>query len=164
EKVYVKSLLEKNSSNSKKEYGEVLEKVRTSFWQLVFDKTKLEEKYEGLKISGTHDGFFSTADEPDIINQINKSGAKVLLVCLGAPKQEKWIYANRHKLHVALCMGVGGALDVFAGNVKRAPKIFIKCNLEWFYRLCKQPSRFGRFLVLPKFMMTVKKENKKNKK
>ncbi|MEG1441966.1 MAG: WecB/TagA/CpsF family glycosyltransferase [Oscillospiraceae bacterium] len=127
-------------------------------------KTKLEEKYEGLKISGTHDGFFSTADEPDIINQINKSGAKVLLVCLGAPKQEKWIYANRHKLHVALCMGVGGALDVFAGNVKRAPKIFIKCNLEWFYRLCKQPSRFGRFLVLPKFMMTVKKENKKNKK
>lgn len=121
---------------------------------------KLKEKYPGLNIAGMHHGYFTPADEPAIVEQINESGAKLLLVCLGAPKQEKWIYANREKLNVNLCMGVGGALDVFAGNVKRAPKIFIKCNLEWFYRMCKEPSRFGRFAALPRFMLTVKKSVK----
>ena len=121
-------------------------------------KKNLEERYPGLQVVGCRDGYFKTEDEPAIIAQINQSGAKLLLVCLGAPKQEKWIYQNRDKLQVNLCMGVGGALDVFAGEVKRAPEIFIKCNLEWFYRLCKQPSRIGRFAALPKFIYTVKKE------
>lgn len=121
----------------------------------------LKAKYKGLKISGTHHGYFKEEDEEEIIEKINNSGAKLLLVCLGAPKQEKWIYANRDKLNVKLCMGVGGAVDVFAGNVKRAPDMFIKMNLEWFYRLMKQPSRIGRFAALPKFMFTVMK-NKNN--
>ena len=60
-------------------------------------------------------------------------------------------------------MGVGGALDVFAGVAKRAPELFIKCNLEWLYRFCKNPSRLGRFATLPKFVMTVRKDKKKNK-
>lgn len=124
-------------------------------------KINLEKKYPGLVVSGTHDGYFKPEDEAEIVEQINSSGAKLLLVCLGAPKQEKWIYANRDKLNVNLCMGVGGAVDVFAGNVKRAPDIFIKLNLEWFYRFCKQPSRLNRFWALPKFMITVKKEMKK---
>lgn len=118
---------------------------------------KLEEKYPGLKIAGTHDGYFKDEDEENILKQINDSGASLLFVCLGAPKQENWIYKNRDKLKVNLCMGVGGTLDVFAGNVKRAPEIFIKCNLEWFYRMCKQPSRLGRFAVLPKFIKAVRK-------
>ena len=58
---------------------------------------------------------------------------------------------------VKLCIGAGGSLDVLAGTVKRAPEIFIKLNLEWFYRLCKQPSRIGRFMALPKFIITVAK-------
>ncbi len=120
-------------------------------------KENLEKKYPGLWVSGVRDGYFKTEDESEIIEQINNSGASLLLVCLGAPKQEKWIHKNKDKLRVNLCMGVGGALDVFAGTVKRAPDIFIKCNLEWFYRLCKQPSRIGRFAALPKFMITVKK-------
>ena len=95
---------------------------------------------------------------------INESGAKLLLVCLGAPKQEKWIFENKSKLtNVSLCMGVGGALDVFAGVAKRAPELFIKFNLEWLYRFCKNPSRLGRFATLPKFVMTVRKDKKKNK-
>lgn len=118
-------------------------------------KKNLEEKYPGLLVSGVHDGYFKEEDEGDIVKQINESGAKLLLVCLGAPKQEKWIAKHKNHLKVNLCMGVGGSLDVFAGTAKRAPEFFIKLNLEWFYRLCKQPSRIGRFMALPKFILTV---------
>ena len=121
-------------------------------------KKNLEQKYPGLQVCGTHDGYFKPEDEDGIIDAINQSGAKLLLVCLGAPKQEKWIAAHKDALCVNLCMGVGGALDVFAGTVKRAPELFIKCNLEWLYRFIKQPSRLNRFAALPKFMLTVKKE------
>ncbi len=121
----------------------------------------LKKTCEGLKIAGFRDGYFKPEDTEDIINQINESGADLLMVCLGAPKQEKWIYDNRDKLNVKLCIGAGGSLDVLAGEVKRAPEFFIKLNLEWFYRLCKQPSRIGRFMALPKFMLTVMKDGKK---
>lgn len=113
---------------------------------------KLSSLYPGINICGTRNGFFSESDIPEIIEQINSSGADILLVCLGAPKQEKWIYSNREKLNVSLAMGLGGSLDVYAGTVKRAPDIFIKLNLEWFYRLIKQPSRIGRMMSLPKFL------------
>lgn len=118
-------------------------------------KAKMEEKFPGLNVVGLRNGYFKDEDNDEIIDQINSSGAKLLLVCLGAPKQEKWIAAHRDRLKVNLCMGVGGTLDVFAGTAKRAPKIFIKLNLEWFYRFLKQPSRIGRFAALPKFMLTV---------
>ena len=84
-------------------------------------------------------------------------------MCLGAPKQENWIFYNRDKLKVKLALGLGGALDVFAGTAKRAPNIFIKLNLEWFYRLLKQPSRIGRFVALPKFIITVMRSRKGGK-
>ena len=125
-------------------------------------KANMTEKYPGINVVGTHDGYFKPEDEETIVEEINKSGAKLLLVCLGAPKQEKWIAKYKDKLNVGLCMGVGGTLDVFAGTAKRAPKIFIKLNLEWFYRLMKQPSRIGRYAALPKFVFAVKK-SKKNK-
>lgn len=126
-------------------------------------KAKMEEMYEGISIVGTRNGYFNAEDEREIVEQINASGAKLLLVCLGAPKQEKWIAKYRDSLNVNLCMGVGGTLDVFAGTAKRAPKIFIKLNLEWLYRLLKQPSRIGRFAALPKFVLAVKKSAKKEK-
>lgn len=126
-------------------------------------KANLAEKYPGINVVGTHDGYFKPEDEPGIVEKINASGAKLLLVCLGAPKQEKWIAKHKNDLNVGLCMGVGGTLDVLAGTAKRAPKIFIKLNLEWFYRLLKQPSRIGRFAALPKFVVAVKKSKKKNK-
>jgi N-acetylglucosaminyldiphosphoundecaprenol N-acetyl-beta-D-mannosaminyltransferase len=116
---------------------------------------KLIEKYPNLKIAGTRNGYFKDEETPEIIEQINESCADILFVCLGAPRQEKWIYENRDKLNVKLALGLGGSLDVFAGVAKRAPKIFIKLNLEWFYRLLKQPSRIGRFMALPKFLITV---------
>lgn len=125
-------------------------------------KAKMEEKYPGLSVVGCRNGYFKPEDEAEIVQQINESGAKLLLVCLGAPKQEKWIAAHKDELKVNLCMGVGGTLDVFAGVAKRAPKIFIKLNLEWAYRILSNPSRIGRFMALPKFVLKVFEE--KNKK
>lgn len=122
---------------------------------------KLTERFGGIKIAGCRNGYFKDSDEAEIVEEINKSGADLLMVCLGAPKQEKWINKYKDALNVKLCIGAGGSLDVVAGTVKRAPKIFIKLNLEWFYRFCKQPSRIGRFAALPKFILTVKKTHKK---
>lgn len=113
---------------------------------------KMCEKYPGLNIVGTRDGYFTEADVPSIIEMINNSGAKILFVCLGAPKQEKWIYDNKDKLKVNFAAGLGGTLDVFAGTAKRAPKFFLKTNLEWFYRLICMPTRIGRMMKLPKFL------------
>lgn len=118
-------------------------------------KEKLEGKFPGIQIVGTHDGYFKPEDEDGIVAEINASGARLLLVCLGAPKQEMWIARNLDRLNVNLCMGVGGTLDVFAGTAKRAPKIFIKLNLEWLYRFLKQPTRIARFVALPRFMIKV---------
>ncbi len=127
-------------------------------------KKNLEEKHPGIKIVGTHDGYFKEDEEAGIVAQINESGAELLLVCLGAPKQEKWIAKHKDELKVNLCMGVGGTLDVLAGTAKRAPKLFIKLNLEWFYRLLKQPTRIGRMMVLPRFILVVKKDQKEKAK
>jgi len=113
---------------------------------------KMCEKYKGLNIVGTRDGYYSQEDVPSIIEEINASGAKILFVCLGAPKQEKWIYDNRDALKVNFAAGLGGTLDVFAGTAKRAPAFFLKTNLEWLYRLLCMPSRIGRMMKLPKFL------------
>lgn len=115
---------------------------------------KLTGKYPKLKIVGTNDGYFKKQGDENgaVVAKINESGAEILFVCLGAPAQEKWIYNNRASLTtVKLMMGLGGSLDGYAGIVKRAPKIFIKLGLEWFYRLIKEPKRIGRMMSLPKF-------------
>ena len=114
-------------------------------------------KYPGLVLAGTHDGYFS--DEQEAVEAINAcGGADVVFVCLGAPKQEKFISAHIEEIHATLYCGLGGSLDVFAGEVKRAPDIFIRLGLEWFYRLLKQPSRIGRMMKLPKFLLIVFRE------
>lgn len=112
---------------------------------------KLSEKYPGFEVCGTCDGYIKDADT--VIEKINASGAECLFVCLGVPKQEKWISENREKLCAKLIIGLGGSLDVFAGTVKRAPKFMIKLKLEWFYRLLKEPKRIGRMMKLPKFIL-----------
>lgn len=111
---------------------------------------RLSEEYPSLIISGTAHGYFK--DDTDVIDAINRSGASILFVCLGVPKQEVWMKENRDKLNVKLMAGLGGSLDVYSGNAKRAPKIFIKLGLEWFYRLVKEPKRIGRMMNLPKFI------------
>lgn len=114
----------------------------------------MEEKLSGIVFAGTRHGYFKKDGEEndETIRLINESGAKILFVCLGCPAQEKWIDANRDRLpNVRLFMGLGGSLDGYTGNVKRAPKVFIDLGLEWFYRLLCQPQRIGRMMSLPKF-------------
>lgn len=125
---------------------------------------KLCKKIPGLKIAGTRDGYFKPEQTDEIIEQINGSGASVLWVCLGAPRQELWMYENRDKLRVGVMLGLGGSLDVYAGNVKRAPKLMIKLRLEWLYRLIKEPYRLGRMLEIPKvFVIAFKEKRRQNK-
>ena len=112
---------------------------------------RLQKTYSGLQIAGTHDGYFK--DDAPVVEQIAASGADVLFVCLGAPKQEKWIAKNGKACGVHLAVGLGGVLDVFSGTVERAPVAFQKAGMEWFYRLMKQPSRIGRMAKLPAFLL-----------
>lgn len=111
---------------------------------------KLAERFPGLVICGTHDGYFQ--EDAPILQQINAAKPDLLLVCLGAPKQELWMRRNGPKLNVGLMAGLGGSLDVFAGTAKRAPAFFQKLGLEWFYRLLREPWRFKRMMKLPKFL------------
>lgn len=126
-------------------------------------KENVEKKYPGVKIVGTRSGFFDW-DKDDIASEIAEKNPDIIFVCLGAVKQEKWIYENKEKLSGKALLGIGGSMDVFAGAVKRAPDIFIKLNLEWFYRLLKQPKRFFRMLALPKFILSVFASKFKKKK
>ncbi len=114
---------------------------------------KMLEKHPKLKICGIADGYFK--DEAPVIAKINEARPDVLFVCLGAPKQEKFMYAHREELKVRLMIGLGGSLDGFAGTVKRAPKWMIRLQLEWLYRLLKEPKRLGRMMRLPKFVLRV---------
>lgn len=109
--------------------------------------------HPGLRIVGTNDGYFSD-DEP-IIEKINAAAPDLLLVCLGAPKQELWMNKNAGKLNVGLMAGLGGSLDVFAGVAERAPERWQKLGLEWLYRLKQDPSRAKRMSNLPKFGFAV---------
>ena len=130
-------------------------------------KEKLQEKYPDAKIAGFYHGYFKKEGEEndEVVKMINDSGAEVLFVCIGSPAQEKWIAANREKLPgVKVLMGLGGSLDIYSGTAKRAPKIFIKLGLEWFYRLLREPSRIGRMMKLPKFYIGTRRYKRKLKK
>lgn len=116
---------------------------------------KILEKYPNIVIKGIENGYFGPDDEDRIIDAINDAKPDVLFVALGAPKQEKWIAKHRRTLNAHVAMGIGGSLDVYAGNVKRAPVFFQKLGIEWMHRLLKEPSRIGRMMALPKFMIKV---------
>ena len=111
---------------------------------------RMKEQFPGLIVCGTHDGYFQ--EDAPVIDEINALQPDLLLVCLGAPKQELWMFRNRAYLKVGLMAGLGGSLDVFAGTVKRAPAFFQRFGLEWFYRLIKEPWRIMRMIKLPKFL------------
>ncbi len=122
---------------------------------------KMKARYPGLKIVGGHNGYFDQAEEKKIIADIKRLSPSILLVGLGAPKQEKWMVAHLEEVGVKVAIGIGGSFDVMAGNVKRAPKVFQRLGLEWFYRLVSQPTRWKRMMRLPKFAITVLKKTKK---
>jgi len=112
---------------------------------------KLRSIYPGIDIVGRLNGYFK--DESEVAKILNESKPQIVLVALGSPKQEMFADRMSKKVKGVLFFGCGGALDILAGKVKRAPGFFINNNLEWFYRLVKQPSRIKRQWVLPVFVL-----------
>ncbi len=119
---------------------------------------RLQEELLGLRICGFHHGYLDQEVEEQIIREINVLKPDLLLVGMGVPLQEKFLDRNLAKLKVKAAMTVGGSFDVLAGEVQRAPYWMQRIGLEWFYRLLQEPSRFGRMLALPKFMLLVFRE------
>lgn len=126
-------------------------------------KESLSCMYPDCKIVGTATGYFNEDKNESIIQKINDSQATVLMVCMGNPKQERWIAENRHKLNTKLVFGNGGALDFAAGVVKRAPKWVQNIGCEWLYRLGQDFTikRINRQLKLVKFVKLVREQIKK---
>ncbi|OPJ55246.1 WecB/TagA/CpsF family glycosyltransferase [Alkalithermobacter paradoxus] len=121
------------------------------------------KRYPNIKLKGTHHGYFkgqhigmeNHSEEVQVLELINYLKPDILFVAFGAPKQELWIQRYKDELDAKLFMGVGGSVDVYAGEVKRAPKIYQNLGLEWFYRLVKEPWRYKRMMALPKFVIEV---------
>ncbi len=110
-------------------------------------------QYPKAEIKGWQHGYFCSDEEDTIINRINESGADILLVGLGAPKQEKWIHRNAHRLNCKVAMGIGGSIDVLAGTAALAPEFMRRAGLEWLFRLVKEPRRLPRMMDLPRFIL-----------
>jgi len=115
----------------------------------------LTRRYPGLKVVGSHHGYFASQEEAEIIREIKEKGPDILLVGMGMPKQEKWIAKNLKKLNVPVCMGVGGSFDVLSGRIPRAPLWMQRHGMEWVYRSIKQPKRVFRVLALFYFIWLV---------
>ena len=129
---------------------------------LVMLREKLMEQYPNLKIAGMVSPPFhelSEAEDAEEVRKINESGADIIWVGLGAPKQENWMYEHKDKVQ-GVMIGVGAGFDYHAGNIKRAPKWMQKMSLEWLYRLLQDPKRlFKRYLVTnTRYLYLIKKE------
>ncbi|WP_434931532.1 WecB/TagA/CpsF family glycosyltransferase [Shewanella sp. HL-SH5] len=118
---------------------------------------KMQQRFPQLRICGTHDGYFSAQQTDDVINKINASGAKILLVAMGAPTQERWIAEHSSKLSVGAAIGVGGLFDFYADAVSRAPVAVRQMGMEWTWRLMQEPKRMWRRYIVgnPLFVMRV---------
>lgn len=114
---------------------------------------KLRERHPQLQVAGRLHGYHK--DEDDIVGQINASGADMLFVALGSPRQERWIAEHLDMLEVPFCMGVGGSFDILSGRVKRAPEVFQRTGTEFLYRLVCEPWRWRRQAVLSGFALRV---------
>ena len=123
----------------------------------------IKKDYPNVKIVGVRDGYFKGThlgmqgheEEKKIIDDINDKSPDMLFVGFGAKKQELWIEYNKNLINAKIIVGNGGTVDGLAGEVKRAPDIYIKLGLEWFYRLMKEPKRIKRQMLLPQFMIKV---------
>ena len=121
---------------------------------------KLTEKLPSLRIVGTHHGYLDTDGE--IIKDIAEKSPDLIAVCLGSPRQEIWVHNNREKLEgVGAIMCLGGALDVWSGNIKRSPDLFIKMRLEWLWRMIREPRRFAALPKMVRFRYLTRKKTQK---
>jgi N-acetylglucosaminyldiphosphoundecaprenol N-acetyl-beta-D-mannosaminyltransferase len=112
----------------------------------------LAARCPGLRIAGTDHGYFTDDEEPEVLRRIAEARPDILFVALGAPRQEKWIRRHMTELQVPVAIGVGGAFDVLAGRVPRAPEWMQRAGLEWLFRLLREPKRLPRMWALPRLV------------
>jgi N-acetylglucosaminyldiphosphoundecaprenol N-acetyl-beta-D-mannosaminyltransferase len=117
-------------------------------------------RYPGIVVSGCRDGYFSPAEEADVIQQVRRSQSDLLLVAFGAPRQDVWVDQHLAELGVKVAVGVGGLLDFFGGRIPRAPRWIRRLGMEWCYRLYQEPRRLARRYLLgnPVFLARVLRE------
>ena len=113
----------------------------------------LEKEIPGLKIAGFRDGYFKDEEEASVVEEINESGADFLCVALGSPKQEYFVIRHMDSLKVKAAAGLGGSLDIWSGQLNRAPAFYIDHGLEWLYRMIQEPRRLKRLPALPVFLI-----------
>jgi len=118
----------------------------------------LKQRYPGLMVVGRRNGYVRPEEMDDMVAEINASGAQILFIALGSPRQEKWVAQYGDRLQVKVIQGIGGTLDTITGHVKRAPESWQRLNLEWFYRLVNEPKRIRRQIQLPVFALKVLKQ------
>ena len=123
--------------------------------------TILNNKYSKLNIVGYHHGYHDDSDDK-IMNEVIQLRPDYVFVAKGCPLQDEWITKVLDNVDKGVFMGVGGSFDVISGNVKRAPELLLKLNLEWLYRLLSNPQRIGRYVSLPKFVIEVLKDRRIN--
>jgi N-acetylglucosaminyldiphosphoundecaprenol N-acetyl-beta-D-mannosaminyltransferase len=119
---------------------------------------RIAKQYPKLDIVGVRDGFFGPDQDAGVVEDIRQAAPDLLLVGRSVEGQEPWIDRYKQLLEVPVVIGVGGSFDVISGKAKRAPVLFQKLRLEWFYRLLKEPKRYKRMLALPKFAVKVIRE------
>jgi N-acetylglucosaminyldiphosphoundecaprenol N-acetyl-beta-D-mannosaminyltransferase len=119
---------------------------------------RMRARYPGAKIVGTRDGYFPLEATADVVSEIRRSNADILLVAMGIPKQEKWIQANRESLGCSVLIGVGGTLDVLSGRVRRAPRAMQALRIEWLWRVLSNPKRIEKVKLLPRFVRLVRSD------
>ena len=112
-------------------------------------QSKIQKNMPNLKFNGTHHGYFTESEANEIVNQINQSKATVLILGMGVPKQEIWLYIHSKKLqHIKIAVAGGAILDFLSGNFRRAPRWVRKIGLEWFFRFSQEPKRlFNRYFI-----------------
>lgn len=110
--------------------------------------TVMQQRYPGLKIAGTQDGYFKPEETAQVVEAINQSGAAILLVAMGAPRQELWLAEHRAQLNPAVCIGVGGLFDFYSGRIPRAPLWMREIGFEWFWRLLQEPTRMWKRYII----------------
>jgi N-acetylglucosaminyldiphosphoundecaprenol N-acetyl-beta-D-mannosaminyltransferase len=116
---------------------------------------EMQARFPGMRIAGTAHGFLNEGEQAALEDRIREAHPEILLVAMGIPRQEKWLWKRLNSLRVPVSMGVGGSFDVFAGNVSRAPVWMQRHGLEWLYRLAMNPKKISKVATLPRFVLMV---------
>lgn len=111
-------------------------------------KAIYEKQYPGIQIVGYRNGYFTEADEPQIVKQMRDSGADMMFVAFSSPKKEYWVNKYLEEINIPFVMGVGGSFDIVAGVTKRAPEWFQEHGMEWFYRFIQEPRRMWKRYII----------------